>query len=341
MKVLLGMSGGLDSTYAALLLREAGHEVVGAVLKMHAYTDLCAAERAANEVGIPLVTIDMQSSFGATVERTFIDEYLRGRTPNPCVVCNRYVKFEGLAAYAKQNGFDRIATGHYSRIVYENQRYAVSRAADSKKDQSYVLWGLTQQQLSLLITPLADCRKEDIRRAAAARGLEVAEADESMEICFIPDHDYANYIEARRGKLPAGDFLDENGRIVGRHRGILHYTVGQRKHLGIALGEPVYVSAIDPVANTVTLARAGGEYAAAAHISHLQFQAFPPCTTADVKIEADVKIRYSAPCVPAEITFDATGASVAFASPVRAVTPGQSAVFYDKNGTVLFGGLID
>lgn len=340
MKVLLGMSGGLDSTYAAIALRESGHEVVGAVLQMHDYTDTAAAARAAAAVGVPLVTVDMRAPFRDTVERAFTEEYLCGRTPNPCVVCNRYVKFEGLVSYARQHGFDRIATGHYSRIVRIGDRYAVSRAADPKKDQSYVLWGLTQAQLSMLITPLADCRKEEIRRSAAERGLEVAEAEESMEICFIPDHDYARYIEERRGKLPEGNFLDWNGKVVGRHRGIVHYTVGQRKHLGIALGEPVYVSAIDPKANTVTLARAGGEYALSAHVSSLQFQALAPCS-AGTTVNADVKIRYSAQPAPSKVTFDASGAEVLFASPVRAVTPGQSAVFYDEDGNVLFGGLID
>ncbi len=338
MKILLGMSGGLDSTYAAYLLQTQGHEVEGAVLRMHAYTEVQDAQEAAQAVGIPLHIIDCQTRFTRFVSEPFMTEYLHGRTPNPCILCNRDVKFAALYAYAAEHGFDRIATGHYSRIRSENGRFSVCRADDEKKDQSYVLWRLTQEQLSVLITPLASLSKEEIRVRAQKLGLRAAQKKESQEICFIPDHDYAGYIEARRGKMPEGDFVDWNGRVVGRHRGILHYTVGQRKHLGIALGEPVYVSAIDPLSNTIHLARTGGEYQNTMTVSDLNFQAMPEITS-DAEFDAMVKIRYSAPLTAAHVTLHNGVAAVSFPNAVRAVTPGQSAVFYADNA-ILFGGFI-
>lgn len=342
MKILLGMSGGLDSTYAAYLMREQGWEVEGAVLQMHDYTEIEDARASAQAVGIPFHVIDCRERFARCVQEPFIDEYLCGRTPNPCILCNRDVKFAALYEYAMSHGFDRIGTGHYSRIVCEDGRYAVHCADDAKKDQSYVLWRLTQEQLAVIHTPLASLCKDDIRQKAEALGFSAAHKKESQEICFIPDHDYAAYITARRGNAPEGDFVDRNGKIVGRHRGILHYTVGQRKHLGIALGEPVYVSAIDPETNRVYLAQAGGEYTDSMEVSALNFQRLDPEHLPDT-IDAAVRIRYSSPMIPAHVTFrseaDGVCASVRFDAPVRAVTPGQSAVFY-ADGTILFGGFI-
>lgn len=342
MKILLGMSGGLDSTYAAYLLREQGWEVEGAVLQMHDYTEIEDARASAQAVGIPFHVIDCRERFARCVQEPFIDEYLCGRTPNPCILCNRDVKFAALYEYAMSHGFDRIGTGHYSRIVCEDGRYAVHCADDAKKDQSYVLWRLTQEQLAVIHTPLASLCKDDIRQKAEALGFSAAHKKESQEICFIPDHDYAAYITARRGNAPEGDFVDWNGKVVGRHRGILHYTVGQRKHLGIALGEPVYVSAIDPETNRVYLAQAGGEYTDSMEVSALNFQRLDPGHLPDA-IDAAVRIRYSSPMIPAHVTFrseaDGVCASVRFDAPVRAVTPGQSAVFY-ADGTILFGGFI-
>lgn len=337
MKVLLGMSGGLDSTYAAYLLKQQGHEVHGAVLQMHEYTETEDARAACETVGIDLTVIDCRERFVREVVEPFTDGYLAGQTPNPCIFCNPRIKFAALYEYAMQNGFDRIATGHYCRIEKIGDRYAVCRADDPKKDQSYVLWGLTQEQLRCFWTPLASMRKEDIRAQAMRLGFPAAQKKESQEICFIPDHDYAAFIENRRAPMPAGDFVDWNGKVVGRHRGILHYTVGQRKGLGIALGEPVFVSRIDPATNTVHLARAGGEYCTEMTVRDLQFQALAP--QSEASFEAEVRVRYSSPMIPCRVHLQNGTASVTFLDKVRAVTPGQSAVFYRDNA-VLFGGYI-
>ncbi len=341
MKILLGMSGGLDSTYAAHLLTEAGHEVTGALLVTSGCTDGRAAVLSAAEAGVPLVTLDARERFDRSVVAPFVDEYLRARTPNPCVLCNPAVKFGLLCEYAEEHGFDRVATGHYAAIGEENGRFFVKKALDPAKDQGYVLWRLTQKQLSMLYFPLSGLKKTDVRAEARRLGYSAAEAKDSQEICFIPDNDHARFIEEYTGKKPKpGDFLDKNGKIVGKHRGIVHYTVGQRKGLGIALGEPVFVTRIDPEANTVTVAPAGNEFSAGMKISGMAFQ--KTVLAAGDTLSCLVKVRYAAPPVPAEVRMEtADRASVVFSSPVRAVTPGQSAVFYDENGDLLFGGLID
>jgi len=339
MNILVGMSGGIDSTCAAYLLKQQGHHVEGAAVKMHEYTDLDGACRAAEALGIPLHILDWRQTFQQAVVEPFMEEYIAGRTPNPCVFCNPAVKFQSLCAFAEEKGFDRISTGHYCAVGQENGRYFLRRAADLRKDQSYVLWGLTQRQLALLHLPLAGREKESLRALAAELNFPCADQPESQEICFIPDHDYAAFIEARRGKLPEGNFVDAAGNIVGRHKGILHYTVGQRKGLGLSLGRPVFISAINPAANTITVADAGGEYAPSMTVGALNFQKLPPESTGEIR--ARVKVRYSAQ--PAACTLKLSGqrAEAVFDAPVRAVTPGQSAVFYAmESEDILAGGII-
>lgn len=337
MKILLGMSGGLDSSYAAHVLKKEGHEVVGAVLKMHRYTETDSAKKAAEEIGIPLVEIDCAERFERDVVEPFCLEYLAARTPNPCIFCNPSVKFGVMCEYAALNGFDRVSTGHYCKIVERDGRYAIARADDGKKDQSYVLWGLRQDQLKMLYFPLFGASKEDVRKDARLIGLSSADAKESQEICFIPDNDYASFIEARYGKMPEGDFISPEGNACGRHRGLLHYTVGQRKGLGIALGRPVFISRIDAAENRIYLADAGGEFTESASVTHLNFQL---CAPFEGEIEAFAKMRYAATPARSRIKIENGRAEVRFDSPSRAVTPGQSAVFYDDNGAILFGGLI-
>lgn len=337
MKILLGMSGGLDSSYAAHVLKKEGHEVVGAVLKMHRYTETDSAKKAAEEIGIPLVEIDCAERFERDVVEPFCLEYLAARTPNPCIFCNPSVKFGVMCEYAALNGFDRVSTGHYCKIVERDGRYAIARADDGKKDQSYVLWGLRQDQLKMLYFPLFGASKEDVRKDARLIGLSSADAKESQEICFIPDNDYASFIEARYGKMPEGDFISPEGKACGRHRGLLHYTVGQRKGLGIALGRPVFISRIDAAENRIYLADAGGEFTESASVTHLNFQL---CEPFEGEIEAFAKMRYAATPARSRIKIENGRAEVRFDSPSRAVTPGQSAVFYDDNGAILFGGLI-
>ncbi len=339
MKILVGLSGGLDSTYAAYILKQAGHEVVGGIAVMHEYTDVSSAISSANEVGIPYVIIDRQAEFQSYVVSDFISAYTSGKTPNPCVVCNPKIKFAALCDYAWDNGFDKVSTGHYSSVCYENGRYFIKRADDGSKDQSYVLWGLSQEQLSMLCLPLAGMKKSEIRLEAEKLGFTSADAPESQENCFIPDDDYVGFIKSNTDKsFPEGNFIDRDGNVLGKHKGIINYTVGQRKGLGIALGEPMFVSYLDAESNTVTLVRAGEEYFTGMTVSNLSFMKMLPteCGT----VSAGVKVRYSAKPIPCTVNFSGNCASVIFSSPIRAVTPGQSAVFYDGND-LLFGGIID
>jgi len=349
MRILMGMSGGLDSTYAAHLLLEQGHQVEGLLLKMSCFTDVEPAQEAADALGIKLNVADANDLFEEYVVNNFVSEYCNARTPNPCIMCNRYVKFQLLCDYAEKNGFDLAATGHYASVLEENGRYFIRRSSNQKKDQSYVLWQLTQKQLSSLILPLAKEDKDVIRENARVLGFKSADAKESQEICFIPDNDYVNFITNKTGKrFPEGNFVDTNGKVVGRHKGIVYYTVGQRKGLNIALGKPMFVTSIDPEKNTVTIGEAGSELSNSLVIKKINFQKLAPKET---KLRAMVKIRYAAIPVEAEVTIEqdkdcdsssepSYSAFVEFDSPVRAITPGQSAVAYDGDD-LLFGGFIE
>lgn len=338
--VLVGLSGGLDSTFAALSLMEKGYAVQGAVLKFSDHTDIKAAEKAASELGIALHIIDCREDFEKQVTEYFTNEYLSGRTPNPCVVCNRYVKIKKLHDSAKALGFDKFATGHYCGIGYENGRYFVTRAADLKKDQSYMLWGLSQEQLADFMTPLNGIEKDYIRAYMAERGFTSASAKESQDICFIPDGDYARYISERRAVPPKGFFIDPNGNILGEHRGIIHYTVGQKKRLGIALGEKMTVSEINAASNTVTLMRSE-DYTPAYAITFTDTN-FQYLSSLDIpeNAELSVKVRYSAAPRRTEIKIENGIVTASFDRAFPEPAPGQSAVFYigDK---LAFGAFID
>lgn len=347
-RILVGMSGGLDSTYAALYLKRCGAEVAGTVLYMGEETDISGAKTAAEQVGIPLHIIDAREAFETHVKSYFVNAYAKGETPNPCIECNRYVKIALLCDFARTHGFDLVSTGHYAHIARDADtgRYYVTRAEDEKKDQSYVLWQLTQTQLSMLITPLSYMEKSEIRAEAAKAGLSAAEAKESQDICFLPDGDYVSFVESRLGAFPEGDFVDEDGGSVGRHKGIIRYTVGQRKGLGIALGKPVFVTRIDSETNTVHLAAAGGEFDEACTVSDINFQRLSESTPLD-GMRVRVKVRYAAPLADATVYEAQTEGRqrvlrVVFDTPQRAVTPGQSAVFFDaeEGRTLLFGAKI-
>jgi len=343
--ILVGMSGGLDSTYAAYRYKEQGYQVFGAVLRMSDETDITSAQTAADQVGIPLEVIDAQDAFDRQVKQYFARAYAMGQTPNPCVECNRYVKVAMLCERARALGISRVSTGHYARVLRDDVtgRYFVRAAEDKRKDQSYVLWQLPQDILSMLELPMADLDKAEVRAHAAELGFSAASSKESQDICFLPNGGYVSFVEQTLGiSFPPGDFVDETGTVVGQHEGIIRYTVGQRKGLGIALGHPVFVTRIDAVSNTVHLAPAGMEYGSSVVVDHLNFQRMPP-DALTVGMTAAVKIRYAAPpasAVIAEILDDRI--VVQFETPQRAVTPGQSAVFYDADsrGDVLFGGRI-
>ena len=338
--VLVGISGGLDSTYAALSLMEKGYRVEGAVLKFSEHTDISSAEKAASDLGIKLHVIDCEDDFKKFVTDNFVSEYLRGRTPNPCVVCNRYVKVKRLFDTAKELGFDKIATGHYCSVGHENGRYFIRRSRDELKDQSYMLWGLSQDQLSMLLTPLEGMSKEEVRSYMAEHGFSQASAKESQDICFIPDGDYARFVSERAQNLPTGDFIDRDGKILGRHKGIIHYTIGQKKGLGIALGEKMAVSEIDADNRTVTLVKAS-EYTPARRVL-LKDISFQYIGALDCLSECDlsVKVRYSAKPRKAEIKVDNGKVYADFEPLFPDCAPGQSAVFYvgDK---LAFGAFIE
>ncbi len=341
-KILLGLSGGLDSTYAAKVLADEGYSVEGAVLKMHEYTDTEAARASAKELGIPLHEIDCTDAFEKIVVENFLDEYTRGRTPNPCIVCNREVKFRFLYEYAVENGFDKIATGHYAKVVKlgsgADERYAVARAKDMSKDQTYMLWRLSQEQLSRLVLPLSEMKKEDVRELSRKIGLSAAQRRDSQEICFIPDTDYVSFIEKRRPAVGSGHFKDENGCVIGEHGGFYKYTVGQRKGLGISLGSRAFVREIDPFTNTVVVG-CEPKKSSTVHISGMVLSGLA-APQARCCVSVFAKLRYRAKPVRAMAEIDPDGSAVLrLSEPQDSVTPGQSAVLYDDD-TVLAGGFI-
>ena len=339
MKILLGLSGGLDSAYTARLLSE-GHTVEGAVLLMHPYTDISAAEKAAEESGIPLHVLDRRELFRRQVEEYFISEYRRGRTPNPCTFCNPRVKIGELCRFAASNGFDRVATGHYAKTVCRDGRYAIAMGEDTRKDQSYMLWGLSQEQIKMLMLPLGEMKKDCVRENARVLGLSSAEARESQDICFIPDGDYVGFMKSRGITAPSGNFVDKDGNVVGQHKGILNYTVGQRRGLGVAMGQRMFVSEIRPETNEIVLLPDGGSYAETMTVTDLNFQLIPPPKDGEtVEYTLMGKIRYAAPPVPMRLSISENTAHVTFTEPIRAVTPGQSAVFY-LDGAIALGGTI-
>lgn len=340
MRILLGMSGGVDSTYSALKLIREGHEVEGCVLVMHEHTDVDAARVAAEELGIPLHIVDCREDFDRSVRPYFVNEYLNARTPNPCIVCNPEVKFKRLAAFAGENGFDRIATGHYAGIAEwqdgKTLRHAVTVAADTKKDQSYMLSRLGEDVLSMLVLPLSDVTKDTIRKDAVESNLSASSAKDSQEICFIPDGDYAAYIESVAGASKRGSFILENGEVIGEHNGLIRYTVGQRKGLGIALGARAFVTELDPINNTVTLSMAP-KSSTEIYVTDTVYSGIEEPKEGD-ELRVTVKLRYLAPRASATARIGASGQiKLTLDEPARSVTPGQSAVMYDGDRVIASG----
>jgi tRNA-specific 2-thiouridylase len=342
MRILLGMSGGIDSTFAAKVLLSEGHTVEGAVVIMHQYTDILAAEQSCASLGIKLHVIHCEDSFKSIVINNFVSEYKMGRTPNPCVICNSEIKFSALYNFALKNGFDKIATGHYATVDKISDslgvRYAIRNALDIKKDQTYVLWRLSQEILSKIIFPLYNYKKETIRKEAKASSLVAADREDSQENCFIPDNDYASFIVKHGVKCEEGDFIDESGNVIGRHKGIIHYTIGQRKGLGIALGKRAFVTDINPENNTVTLS--DDKLYSRFYVFGMVFSGLrEPEIGTEIKLLS--KVRYLAKPTPAVMKYLGEGkAQVILDEPVRAVTPGQSCVFY-ADDLLLCGGFID
>lgn len=350
-KVVVGMSGGVDSSVCAYLLKEQGYDVIGVTMQIWqdesaAYCEreggccgLSAVEDArqvASTLGIPYYVMNFKQEFQNRVIDYFVDEYLHARTPNPCIACNRYVKWESLLERSLQIGADYIATGHYARVEQlSNGRYAIRNSVTAMKDQTYALYNLTQEQLARTIMPVGAYDKDHIRKIAEEAGLPVAHKKDSQDICFISDGDYASFVEKEAGVVPGpGNFVTTDGIVVGQHKGITHYTIGQRKGLNISLGRPVFVVAIRPETNEVVLGDDKDVFTDRLMADRINFMA-------DAEFDPEKtylgKIRYSHRGTNCHVKMlDQDRIEVVFEEPVRAVTPGQALVLYD--GDYVAGG---
>lgn len=353
-KVVVGMSGGVDSSVAAYLLKEQGYDVIGVTMQIWQDEEeeiqeenggccgLSAVEdarRVAAQLDIPYYVMNFKKEFKEHVMDYFADSYLHGKTPNPCIACNRYVKWESLLTRSLSIGADYIATGHYARVEQlENGRFAIRRSATLAKDQTYALYNLTQDQLKKTLMPVGEYSKDEIRKIAEKINIKVASKPDSQDICFVPDGDYASFIEDYVDvKIPQGNFVTLDGKILGKHKGITHYTVGQRKGLGLALGYPAFVLEIRPETNEVVIGSMEESMTTSLRANHLNFMSVEDI---DQPIHVFTKIRYNHK--GCWCTVEKTGEDevlCTFDEPQRAVTPGQAVVFYDGE-YVLGGGTI-
>jgi len=356
MKVVVAMSGGVDSSVAAALLKEQGYEVIGITMQLQPSNRLAGeadrfggccgldavtdAKKVARELDIPHYVANFRDVFARHVIADFCREYSLGRTPNPCIRCNQYIKFDALLKRAQELGADEVATGHYARIEKGNGngRYLLRKSTDRLKDQTYVLYTMTQEQLGHTLFPVGYLTKDKVRHIAEKLGLPVADKAESQEICFIPDNNYPKFLEEYTGITPrSGAIVDRQGNVLGEHRGIASYTIGQRKGLGIASPEPLYVTAIDPKENTITVGGKSEVYATGLVASDLNWISIEE---PDSPMNVTAQIRYLHHEAEATVTLTGTNeAMVEFREPQMALTPGQAVVFYDGD-TVVGGGTI-
>lgn len=352
--VVVGLSGGVDSSVAAYLLKEQGYDVIGVTMQIWQEEDSCTVEenggccglsavedarRVAQKLDIPYYVMNFRKEFQKQVIDYFTREYLEGRTPNPCIACNRYVKWESLLKRSLEIGADYIATGHYARVEQlPNGRYAIRNSVTAKKDQTYALYNLTQEQLARTLMPVGAYTKEEIRKIAEEAGLPVAHKKDSQEICFVPDNDYAGFIKNSTGKtIPKGNFVQADGKVLGEHQGIIHYTIGQRKGLNLSMGHPVFVTKIRPDTNEVVIGENEDLFINTLLCDRVNFMAIEGLEE-EVRLKA--KIRYNHPGAECVISPAEDGkVRVTFDQPQRAITPGQAVVFY-QGEYVAGGGII-
>lgn len=367
MKIAVAMSGGVDSSAAAAMLKEAGHELVGFTMQLWnqrrgltldeqgeplpsrccSLDDVYDARRVAEELGFPFYVLNLERDFERDVVGPFVESYLAGETPIPCVACNSRLKFASLERLARTLGCDKVATGHYARVVHDEAagRYRLLRGRDARKDQTYFLWELTQGQLARAMFPLGEMEKAEVREAARAHNLYVAGKKESQEICFVPDGDYAGFIDRyleaegrEEDAPPRGEIVDAGGRVLGEHGGIHRYTVGQRRGLGLSRELPLYVVRVEPEENRVVVGREDELLRTEFTAAGVNWVAFDEPREA---VRADVRVRYRHAEAPALVTpLGDNRARVAFDEPQRAVTPGQATVFY-RGEEVVGGGWIE
>lgn len=352
-KVMIGMSGGVDSSVAAFLLQKESFEVIGATMKLYnnedidfvsektccSLDDVLDAKSVCARLGIRHYTLNMTDDFKKEVIERFISAYQNGFTPNPCIDCNRYMKFSKMLHKAQELDIDYVATGHYARIEKQGDRYILKKAVDLSKDQSYVLYSLTQEQLKVTKFPLGNYTKQQVREIAEENGFVNARKHESQDICFVPDGDYSKFIEYYTGKTyPCGDFVDMNGKRLGEHKGIIRYTIGQRRGLGLALPASMYVVEKDVDNNKVILGFNDDLFKKEVNVKNISFTA---CDGLDKPERLCAKIRYNQKEQPATVTqTDENHFKIVFNEPQRAITKGQAAVLYDGD-TVVGGGTIE
>ena len=349
-KAIIAMSGGVDSSVAAYFMKQKGFECIGATMKLYDNEDIgvsrektcCSlddiedARAVARKLDMPYYVFNFKDEFEQKVIDKFIKTYEQGVTPNPCIDCNRYLKFEKLMHRMRELKYDYVVTGHYADIELVNGRYLLKKGADESKDQSYVLYSLTQEQLAHTLFPLGKCSKAEIREIAEREGFINAKKRDSQDICFVPDGDYAKFIEQHSGKTyPKGEFVDKNGNVMGEHSGIIKYTIGQRKGLGVAAGHPVYVCKKDLENNKVILGSNDDLMCGSLEADDFNWMIEPP----EAPIKCKAKTRYNMREVPCTAVRDGDRVTVTFDSPVRAVTSGQAVVLYDGD-YVLGGGTI-